>query len=245
MASRTSSRGTLRRAQSGVALFIGLVFLVVLSVVAVIAMRGTLTEMHMVNNVAVHEQLFEVSESLRDVTVALFDDHTFNRGWPTTMAGGTVPSTDFSTFPICGSKPIGSTGVTCDMLKSISLRSDPTTGVVDLYAIAYQTSELAYDPSTWVKNSKPDVTITSCASGDCTSGGKSSIWVRPDGTGLQAGSAAAQAAGYRGQGSGAAGGSAAMYFEILSVASTGGTDPTDPAATNAMTLSQYKQRIAN
>ncbi|HEX7816256.1 pilus assembly PilX family protein [Dyella sp.] len=234
-----------RRGQRGIALFIGLTFLIVLSVVAVIAMRGTLTEMHMVNNVAVHEQLFEVSESLRDVTVSLFDDHTFNRGWPSTMTGGTQPQANYSTYPICGVKPIGSNGVSCDMLKAVSIRQDAATGAVNLYQIPYQTGELAYDPGTWVKNSKPDVTITSCASGTCTSGGTTSIWVRPDGTGLLAGSSAGQEMGYPGLGAGTTGGSAALFFEILSVASTGGTGPTDAAATKAMTLTQYKQRIAN
>jgi hypothetical protein len=233
----------MRAAQRGVALFIGLVFLIVLSVVAVIAMRGTLTEMHMVNNVATHERLFEVSETLRNVPVALFDDHTFNRGWPSTMKGGTVPMTDFGTFPVCGSKPIGSSGVSCTVFQGITVRTDPTTGLVNLYEIPYQAGDLAYDPSTWIKNTpNGDMTISVCNSGDCTSGGTANIWVRPDGTGLAGGNAAAQAAGYRGQGNGAASGGASMYFEILSVAKA---DPADASSMDAMTLSQYKQRISN
>lgn len=226
MTSMRISRASYR--QRGVALFVGLVFLVVISVVAVIAMRGTLMEMHMVNNVAAHESAFEVSESLRAVPVALFDDHTFNRGWPAGEMGGTVPDTDFGTYPQCGSKDLGSKGVSCTMLKAVKVRND-TTGMVNLYEIAYQSGEYAYDPTTWTAHAA-DMTITSGAS-------KADIWIRPDGTALDAGNGAAQAAGYRGQGNGSASGGGSMYFEILSR----GTVNT----VSALTMSQYRQRITN
>ena len=49
------------------------------------------------------ERAFEVSESMRAVPLALFDDHTFNRGWPAKEMGGDVPDTAFDE---CGKKAI-------------------------------------------------------------------------------------------------------------------------------------------
>ena len=73
--------------QRGVALFVGLVFLVVLSLVAITAMKGTLIEMRMGTSTARHEQAFETSETLRGVPVSLFDEHVFERGWPSVLGG--------------------------------------------------------------------------------------------------------------------------------------------------------------
>ena len=222
--------------QRGIALFVGLVFLVILSIVAVVAMRGTLMEMQMVNNVAAHERAFEVSESLRGVPVALFEDHTFNRGWPTNEMGGTVPDTGFGTFPQCGTKDMGSSGVSCDVLKDTTVRTTSAGTLLNLYESQYLTGEKPYDPATWMSND-PDITVEVCDSGSCTTGGKARIWVRPDGTALAAGSGASQAAGYRGEGNSAASGGSSMFFEVLSEGTAGGA--------RAVTLAQYRQSIRN
>jgi hypothetical protein len=221
--------------QKGVALFVGLIFLVVLSVVAIIAMRGTVMEMQLVNNVAAHERAFEVSESMRGIPVSLFNDHTFNRGWPLVELGGKVPDTNFGTFPQCGSKKIGSSGVSGDVLKATHIRKNDGV-LVNLYEISYQSGEKAYDPATWL-TSTPDMTVAVCDSDadDCVGGGVAKLWIRPDGTVLAAGNGVAQAAGYRGVGNAAANGGSAMYFEILSVATSN--------SARAVTLSQYRQQI--
>jgi len=228
-----------RRAQRGIALFVGMVFLVILSLVAIVAMRGTLLEMHMVNNVAAHERAFEVSESMRAVPLALFDDHTFNRGWPAKEMGGDVPDTAFGTFPQCGSdKPVGSNGISCDVLNAMAIRQPAAGSLLNLYEVQFDDSvEKSYDPSTWMTKD-PDVTLSVCdESGECSNGGSARIWIRPDGTALSSGSGAAQAAGYRGVGNAAASGGGAMYFEVLSEgrANSG----------RVVTLSQYRQRISN
>jgi hypothetical protein len=226
-----------RTAQQGIALFVGMVFLVILSLVAVMAMRGTLLEMRMVNNVAAHERAFEVSESLRAIPLALFDDHTFNRGWPTKEMGGAVPDAKFGTFPQCGTKAVGSNGISCDVLGDLNIRS-PSTGVLlNLYEVQFATGEKSYDPATWM-TSDPDVTIAVCdGSGSCSNGGSARIWIRPDGTALAAGSGAAQAAGYRGEGNASASGGGSMFFEVLSEGTAN--------SARAVTLSQYRQRISN
>jgi type IV pilus assembly PilX-like protein len=227
-----------RMAQKGIALFVGMVFLVILSLVAVMAMRGTLLEMRMVNNVAAHERAFEVSESLRAIPLALFDDHTFNRGWPTKEMGGSVPDVNFGTFPQCGTKAMGSNGISCDVLSDLKIHSPSPGGApLNLYEVQFATGEKSYDPATWMVND-PDLTIAVCdGSGSCSNGGSARIWIRPDGTALAAGSGAAQAAGYRGEGNASASGGGSMFFEVLSEGTAN--------SARAVTLSQYRQRISN
>lgn len=215
--------------QRGVALFVGLVFLVVLSLVAITAMKGTLIEMRMGTSTARHEQAFETSETLRGVPVSLFDEHVFERGWPAVL-GGTLPDADFdyqSKFP-------------STLLTAVAdgLQDDCSGNPTLLYAQLQTcgTPESLYDPSTW----HPDMTLSVCdvAASSCTTevGGKVSIV--PDGQVLAEGAGGAQSAGYRGLGVGAAGGGANMYFEIRSV----GTVPGNGIAT---THSQYRQTIRN
>lgn len=217
-------------AQRGVALFVGLIFLLVLSIIAVMAMRGTLTEMKMVTNVARHEAAFEASEALRAVPVTLFDQHVFARGWPTSF-GGAVPDGDFTYTQ----------SLSTDMLAKVktSIQKD-CTGAVSLFYGTLQPAcdplpkESLYDPTTW----HPDMKISICdtSSSSCSANVSAVVAVVPDGSVLSSGSGGAQAAGYRGLGVGSAGGGADLLFEIRSVATAqgGGTSTTH---------TQYHQNI--
>src|ERR1700722_8673301 len=91
--SNTRGRGKPGR-QRGIALFVGLVFLVMLTLVSLIVMRGTLLEMRMTTATARHEQAFEASETGRTIPEAVLALHVFNRGWPQSW-GGTVPDAMF------------------------------------------------------------------------------------------------------------------------------------------------------
>ena len=134
------------RGQRGIALFVGLIFLVVLSIVAVIAMRGTLVEMRMVTNSARHESAFEASEALRSLPVKLFDEHVYARGWPTSFKGD-VPDSEFTY----------STDIPSDLLAKAkqSLQNDCGSGTPTLFygqlqpACGTAPKETLYDPSTW------------------------------------------------------------------------------------------------
>jgi PilX N-terminal len=216
--------------QDGVALFIGLVFLVVLSIVAVLAMKGTLIEMRMVTNAARHEQAFETSEALRGVPVDMFDQHVFARGWPASM-GGAVPNSDFDfthTMP-------------ATLLSKVVLDNDCGNAKTLLYGqlqpgCGALVQETLYDPSTW----HPDMQIAICDtdSTGCSTNVSAVISVVPDGTVLAAGAGGAQAAGYRGLGIGSAGGGGQMFFEMRAVA-------TVPGNGTATTHTQYRQTISN
>lgn len=219
-----------RSRQRGIALFVGLVFLVVLSLVAVIAMRGTLMEMRLVTNVARHQQAFETSETLRAVPIALFDEHVFQRGWPEQL-GGSLPDDDFD-FKL-----------TSQMLTVFKngLRKN-CAGALDLFYgnlepdCSGMAAENRYDTNTW----HPDAVLSMCdvTSNNCSRDVSATISIVPDGTVLAEGSGGAQAAGYRGIGGGAAAGGGSMYFEVMSV----GTVPGDG---RAVTMAQYRQSIRN
>lgn len=216
------------RRQRGAALFVGLVFLVVLSVVAVIAMQGTLLEMRMVNNVASRERAFETSESMRTAlttsgSTSLFEEHIFNRGWPASWSGE-VPDSNFDFDPTKAPWNAFQRGLTKD-----------TNGHPELLYSSLQSGESLYAPNTW----KTDVLLCLPVSGtSCTGIPTAALAVVPDGTVLGEGSGGAQAAGYRGIGSGAAGGGASKYFEVMSVA-------TAPGNGRAVTISQYRIAVRN
>jgi hypothetical protein len=218
--------------QRGVALFVGLVFLVVLSLVAMIAMKSTLVEMKMVTNAARHEQAFETSEAMRGIPVALFDEHVFQRGWPAEL-GGDLPDSDF-TFQ---------NKFTPEMLTEMNkgLQADCSGETVKTLfygqlqgACGDYPVEDRFDPATW----HPDMIIAVCdvGSDDCAANVAAKISIIPDGQVLPEGAGGAQAAGYRGLGIGSAGGGAKMFFEVRSV----GTVPGNGIAT---THSQYRQII--
>jgi PilX N-terminal len=221
---------TTRSRQRGIALFVGLVFLVMLSLVAVIAMRGTLMEMRLVTNVARHEQAFETSETLRAVPVSVFDEHVFQRGWPEQL-GGTLPNDDFD-FKLAN-KMLTSfkDGLQKNCAGDVDLfygNLEPTCGSL--------AAENRYDTSTW----HPDVVLSMCdvTSSSCSRDVSATVSIVPDGTVLAEGSGGAQAAGYRGIGGGAAAGGGSMYFEVMSV----GIVPGDG---RAVTMAQYRQSIRN
>jgi hypothetical protein len=216
--------------QRGVALFVGLIFLIVLSLVAMIAMKSTLIEMKMVKSTARHEQAFETSEALRGVPVALFDEHVFQRGWPAEFKGD-LPNSDFDY----------QNNLSPDMLAKINTGlQDDCAGVKTLFYGQLQTGcsppENQYDPTTW----HPDMILSMCDpdSDACSANVSASVAIIPDGQVLGAGAGGAQAAGYRGLGIGAAGGGASMYFEVRSVGTT-------PGNGTAITHSQYRQSIRN
>jgi hypothetical protein len=209
--------------QRGVALFVGLVFLVILSLVAVIAMQGTLIEMRMVTNVARHEQAFETSEGLRTIPLTVFDEHVFNRGWPTGM-GGSLPDADFT----------ADMGLSSQLFDKLKAGIHKDSGVPEMLYSSLGAGESLYSPSTWATDVSMAIDDPSTGDEDLAA----NIAIVPDGAVLAEGSGTAVAAGYRGLGSGAAGGGGNLYFEVKSIA-------TAPANGRAVTMSQYRQAIRN
>lgn len=76
------------RQVTGFALITALVFLVVLSFVALIALRGTGLEARMSANNGMQNQAFESSEASRRLLDSVADDYVFSHGPPTTLPTG-------------------------------------------------------------------------------------------------------------------------------------------------------------
>ncbi|MGE0484820.1 MAG: PilX N-terminal domain-containing pilus assembly protein [Gammaproteobacteria bacterium] len=93
---RTHNLATSSSRQGGVALIVALIMLMVLTMIAVIAMRTTTIDLKITTNQIIAKRAFQVSESARSRVHDVLDDHNFYRGWPVAI-GGTIPaSTGFA-----------------------------------------------------------------------------------------------------------------------------------------------------
>lgn len=223
--------------QRGIALFIGLVFLVVLSLVAVIAMQSTLLEMRMVTNVARQAEAFQISDSGRAVLTAPTQSSLFAQslelgGWPASW-GGNVPDADFDMATL-------NPAMVCLVREGLLHAPGDCTatgtpkllyGAIDNPGAKGPPEDPA-DPSSWVT----DLTITQANPNGTAGMISAALSVVPDGSGANAGAGAAQAAGYRGLGVALASGGASRFFQIRSV----GLSPADASNGRAVTIAQYR-----
>ena len=227
--------------QRGIALFVGLVFLVMLTLVSLIVMRGTLLEMRMTTATARHEQAFEASETGRTVPEAVLALHVFNRGWPESW-GGSVPDAMFDLNTTFANRmdwvALLNPGTTSG--KGIQPPCEGT-GLVIFYMAApcaAQPASANYSPSTWA----PSVVFnlcnpigTACSGSDQTT---NTISIVRDGVALNQGSGAAQSQGYSSIGVGSSKGGSALLLQVRSQA-------TVPGNGQAATIAQYKLNVTN
>jgi PilX N-terminal len=74
--------------QGGIALVITLVLLLVMTMIAVVAMRSTTVDLKMTINTVLQRRAFQSSEGGRTAIRDILRKHIYNRGWPTDAAGG-------------------------------------------------------------------------------------------------------------------------------------------------------------
>lgn len=230
--------------QKGAALMVGIIFLMLLTIVAMVAMRGTLLQMRTTTATAKHEQAFEASEALRAIPEAILNDHVFNRGWPQSW-GGTVPDTlfDLNTTFANRTKWVALLNPTTTSGQGLQKYCSGSNLVIFYMNVNCSTHSASYNytPSTWDNA----VVLTVCSggapgSGSCSDANKitSNINVVRDGVMPNTGAGGAQAQGYASPGIGTATGGAALLLQIRSDAKVAGNG-------EAVTVAAYKQVITH
>ena len=100
------------RAQRGIALIVAMVLLLVMTMVAVIAMRSTTLDLKMTANTTQARRAFQTSDGTRDSLSPVLASHVFYHGWPDAI-GGTV--TESANFEVPGAITIMDPDVRYDM----------------------------------------------------------------------------------------------------------------------------------
>jgi hypothetical protein len=213
-----------RRISGGYALFTALVLLVVITTVAVFAMRSSNLELRMASNTALKTESLEASEAGRQLLGEIVDVHAFNRGWPESI-GGNIPDALF--------------GVTLPDFVAIEKNLDAT--LRDWYV---DNDETEFNPNDLIVDARVNASLTpDDQTPDYVQ--QSDIQVFKLRTDLAAGSGAAQLRGYEGTGKGAAasGGNVFFYVQSRGREDTRSTDVTPEAAT--VTGATYRHVIRN
>ncbi|ULQ46808.1 PilX N-terminal domain-containing pilus assembly protein [Flagellatimonas centrodinii] len=214
--------------QHGMALVISLILLTVLTLIAVIAVRGSGLEAQLASNTVMRAESFSVSESTRRNLGEIIDVHTFTRGWPVSL-NGTVPNDEFAfTLPpglrLCAESSASdacATAVAADPPRAWYLgNSEAVTG--------FDPAVLDFDAEQVTDASQPLPQ-------------RARISVFKLVTDLNPGAGAAMVAGYEGVGkSAAAGGGRVFYY-----ASSTGQDLSDTPQSETETGADYRHVIRN
>lgn len=177
--------------QRGVVLFTALMFMVVLTLIALVASQSTVTESRMSGNVIVKSRAAESLEALRMGAHDMFDAHLYNRGWPI-ISGGTLDNGLFFIPP------------------GISLNNTDDWGTDN------GASEDFFDPTTWTLDMT--LQVDGNTDGDYVDGvdQNAQLTVFKTVTTNATGSATAMVAGYEGLGKASASGGALNFYELRS-----------------------------
>ena len=85
-----------RAAQQGFALIVALVLLLVMTMVAVVAMRSTTLDLKMTTNTALNRRAFQASEGVRMLIGPILDAHTYYQGkWPEALVVGGMDNAEY------------------------------------------------------------------------------------------------------------------------------------------------------
>lgn len=205
---------SLLKHQAGMVLVTGLIFLLVLTLVAVVATQSTTMEERMSANDVFKARAMESSESLRTSANDLLDTTMFNHGgWPTTVNDGTHSAGTLNTALFTIPSGVAITWATN-------------------WGIANESTENIFTPSTLQR----DMTLRVDSDGDGNYTGPldqyADLYVYKTIVTLAPGSSTAMVAGYEGTGKSSAVGGAFTFFDMRSVGA--------PGSARAITYSNYR-----
>lgn len=225
--------------QRGAALFMGLVLLLVLTLVALVAMRGTLLGMRLTSSTAQHELAFESSEAARAIPEAVLGAYAYYHGWPQSW-GGTVPNAQYQLSDTFLNRPnwltlltpSGSTGL------QKSCNGALANFILNVPCISGQTAAYNYTPSQWASTFVMNTCLNGQASCSSSAQAVNTVAIVRDGVSTNVGSGAAAQQGYASIGVGNARGGALLMLQIRS-------SSTVPGGGQAVTIAQYRVNIVN
>jgi Tfp pilus assembly protein PilX len=237
--STTTHQGLTRQRQRGAALFMGMVLLLVLTVVALVAMRGTLLDMRLTSSTAQHELAFESSEAARAIPEAVLSAYAYYHGWPQSW-GGTVPDAQYQLSDTFLNRPNWKTLLTPSGKTGLQTSCNGALAnfILNVPCIAGQTDAYNYTPSQWA----PTFVMNTCVNGQPTCSSSlqavNTVAIVRDGVSTNVGSGAAAQQGYASIGVGNARGGALLMLQIRSSSVVAGGG-------QAVTVAQYKLNIVN
>jgi Tfp pilus assembly protein PilX len=224
-------RRSAKRASRGYALVTALIFLVLLTLVALAAIRGSGLEAKMSSNSTERTQAFESAELARTLADNLVDANTYYRGWPASI-GGSVPTAGYD----------ATTTALFSSSNGFSLTQPPqTTG--NWYSVNSEcpttTTCAVFKPTGLDQDASFTKTIT-------TSGNSTPVVITAELSvyklvvSYASGAGLVMASGYQGFGHGAAGGGGSVFYYV----SSSGHESATKDAT-AQTASVYREVIRN
>ena len=243
--------------QGGYVLITVIIFLVLLTLVAVAALKNSGLEARMGSNASLHAQSFESSETSRSLvdSVSLVDANVFYRGWPNSTAiGGTVPLADYdptvasllAAAKTCPLSPTSSNGFT--------LCLNPATKAprnwYDHNSECGEATPLSPCPAFAQNSLDQDATFTQSFSPSTNSSAPTLyetgiVSVYKMSTTLSAGAGSAQISGYLGLGRSAAAGGGLLYFYINARGHNINSSATSTAQAGVDTSAIYRDVIRN
>lgn len=191
------------RPAPGFALITAMIFLVLLTLVALVALRGSGLEAIVSGNSGQRNEAFESSEAARITIGDVIDAHVYNRGWPTSVtvgaATGEVLPSEF------GSLPAGLTLTSLGKWYSDNTEDDTTT-TPRPYPAGFTPDNLAPD-------AVYSVSVGTTAAPAVVYANLSVYKLRRD---IASGAGAAMSQGYEGLGRAAAGGGGNLFLYVKS-----------------------------
>lgn len=238
------------RRQRGYVLITSLIFLLVLTLIAVVVTKNTSLNLKMSRNYIEKTAAFEGSEVARLDTDNMLDAFVFSRGW--LAPWGSVAATDFGAWG-CPTGTVTGPHCTMDVLSPTSTLSnlvvaDPVTNPPwDLMSSNYVSTGSSPYAGTF-QSFAPTVRFLFDGSGNGSYSDFNDITAVVSifrlGVYNNPGSGTAMIAGYEGTGKGAAGAGASILFYVKSMEMNGGISAT-PTGSVAFTGADYRDTIRN
>jgi len=225
-----------RNRQRGATLFVGMMFLLVLTLVAIVSMRGTTLELKMATNSTQHQTAFQLAESMRLMTGAIVSQNTLNRGMQNFSGSALSWANGGGGSGPVGGEPGGGTSCSSSSMSS-SLQ-------------LYQNESATSYSTTWhtipglFRGNVPTATAADIAGNpnkmmaSCSTAPGGSAYANVYAIGTRQNSGTGSAQNESATGVGAGGGGASRWFEIRSQGQIG-----DGAG--VVTAAEYRQPIVN